>query len=214
MNVRSEDHNVTIRVILVDDHEAVHIAVLSLLREAKNLSVVGQAYCGEDAIILSKLVHPDVILMDVMLPGMSGAQTTKVILSQNPETKIVALSSAHEYQDIKSMMESGAVGYLIKNAIADSLVVTIRAAYYGTTVFSEEAARIIYFMPNRDDFGLTNRELEVLRLIAQGLRDHEAATQLSVSHVTIRFHLKNILAKMGVTTRAGALVLAAKSNLI
>jgi NarL family two-component system response regulator LiaR len=214
MKTQAKEHPPIIRVVLVDDHEAVLNAIAALLRTAHDLRLVGQAFSGEDAVTLCGLVRPDVILMDVILPRMSGVESTRAILDQNPGAKIVALSSANEYADIKNMMESGAVGYLIKDAIADSLLDTIRAAYHGTTVFSEQAAKTMYASAISADFGLTARELEVLRLMAQGSSDQEAAGQLGISHFTIRYHIKNILAKMEVTTRAEALVMAAKNNLI
>lgn len=207
-------HPPLIRVLLVDDQEPIHHSVAALLRSVEDLSLVGQAYNGEDALTLCERIHPDLVLMDVVMPRMSGAETTRAILNQSPEIKIVALTSAHEHEYVKSMMDSGAVGYLIKHALADSLPDTIRAVYRGMSVFSTEAVSVIRSSRSSDSFDLTDRELEVLRYVAQGLCDHEVADQLCISHFTVRYHIKNILTKMNVTSRAQALVLAAKNRLI
>jgi DNA-binding NarL/FixJ family response regulator len=208
-----------IRVGLIDDHSFVHDAVEARLREADDIALVGTAFDGEGALTLCRRHNPDVLLMDAEMPGLGGVAATRAVLAAFPDVRVLGLSSHEEYDFIRQMMDAGAHGYVIKHMIAEDLLDTIRATAQGNSVLSVEAARTLLYPPTDGeqtptDFGLTERELEVLRLLARGRSNKEAAAQLEVSERTIRFHTNNILAKMNVATRSEALVLAAKHNLV
>jgi NarL family two-component system response regulator LiaR len=206
------------RVALVDDHQNVHDAVSAVLKNVDDIRLVGHAYRGEDAVELTKTAKPDLILMDVVMPGMSGATATKAVLMAYPGTKILVLSSYVDYENIKEMLDSGAVGYLVKDVIAVDLVDTIRHTCRGNSViFSPEVARLVLAPPTVDstpDFGLTEREHQVLKHLAEGQTNGEIAEVLNISQPTVRFHTNNILLKLKVETRSQALILAAKSHLV
>jgi NarL family two-component system response regulator LiaR len=204
----------TIRVILIDDNQDIHDAVAALLRTTDDILLVGQSYSGDDALELCRVTRPDLALMDVVMPGLSGAEATRQLLAYCPSLKVLVLSSFREYEIIKAMLDAGASGYVVKDAIAEELLDTIRAAHSGSAVFSAEVAQTLLAPPKTTDFGLTDREMAVLGLMAEGLNNGQIADRLEISVHTVRFHLKNILAKLGVDSRSAALVLAAKSNLI
>jgi len=203
-----------IRVILIDDAQDIHDAVTIALRQVQDIVLVGEAYRGEDAIQLCEIASPDLALMDMVRPGLSGAEATHALVERFPNVKILAMSSYREYALIRAMLDAGATGYVIKDTISDDLVDIIRAACQGSIVFSPEIGRIILEPRQQKDFGLTERELHVLRLMAQGHYDPEIARLLSVSKRTVRFHVRNILRKMNVETRFQAMVLAGKHNLV
>jgi NarL family two-component system response regulator LiaR len=204
----------TIRVILIDDHQDIHDAVTALLRATDDILLVGQSYHGDDALELCRVTRPDLVLMDVVMPGLGGAEATRHLLAHYPSLKVLVLSSFREYEIIKAMLDAGASGYVVKDAIAEELLDTIRAAHSGSAVFSSEVAQTLLSPPEATDFGLTDREIAVLGLMAEGLNNSQIADRLEISVHTVRFHLKNILAKLGVDNRSAALVLAAKANLI
>jgi NarL family two-component system response regulator LiaR len=153
--------------------------------------------------------------MDVVMPGMNGAETTRMLLEKFPHLRVLALSSYSEYEHIKEMLDSGAIGYLVKDALAEDLISTIHATHAGNMVLSPKIARTILSPPTTSsDFELTERERQVLTLMAQGLTNGQIALLLSISQPTVRFHINNILLKFKVETRSEALVAAAKSHLI
>ncbi len=205
-----------IRVVLVDDHQHIHDVVIRLLKSVDDIHLVGQAYRGDDAVQMCALVKPDIVLMDVVMPGFDGAETARILLERCPGLRILALSSFSEYEYIKEMLDSGAKGYLVKSAIAEDLINTIRATYTGNTVFSPEIARTILSPPpaKESDFDLTSREREVLALMAQGQTNAQIALALNISQPTVRFHFNNILLKFKVDTRSEVLVMAAKYRLV
>ncbi|MFW5748283.1 MAG: response regulator [Chloroflexota bacterium] len=207
-----------IRVLLVDDHPHIHDVVTRLLEAVDDILLVGQAYNGEDALRLCPKIAPDLILMDVVLPGMSGIEATQAVLERVPSVRVLVLSSYNEYEYIRAMLASGATGYLVKDALVDDLIMTIRSTIKGNTVLSPQVARLLIDPPSITDhpphFGLTERELQVLELLAQGYTNAQIAITLNISQPTVRFHLNNSLAKMNVDTRSEALVLAARTGLI
>jgi NarL family two-component system response regulator LiaR len=206
-----------IRVIIVDDNPDIQDAVKILLNDTDDILLVGQAQDGLSAIKLCKMAKPDLVLMDVVMPGMNGAETTRSLMDILPATKILALSSFHEYEHIQSMLTSGAIGYLVKDGLIQDLVATIRSTMQGNTVLSPSAAQSIFLPHAADkqvDFGLTDRELQVLKRMADGLTYNGIAHDLHITAPTVRFHVNNILEKMNVATRSEVLVLAAKNNLV
>jgi DNA-binding NarL/FixJ family response regulator len=143
--------------------------------------------------------------------------TTRALIAQNPGLRVLGLSSFREYEYIKAMLDNGAAGYLVKDALADDLLSTIRAIHQGSVVFSREVAQTLLSPPTGStvpQYGLTDREIEVLQLIAKGLTNVEIATALAITPPTVRFHTNNILYKLRVKTRSEALVLAAKHGLV
>jgi two-component system, NarL family, response regulator LiaR len=206
-----------IRVVLIDDHAHVHQAVITVLNQVQDIALVGHGSNGSEALQLCEELQPDLILMDVVMPGMNGAEATKLVRSQYPDIKILVLSSFQDDQTVYDMLANGAMGYVLKGSLAHDLVDTIRATCSGKLVFSPEIAHVL-FNPIKDEksqaFGLTQRELEILKLMTEGLNNGEIAGKLVISQSTVKFHINNILQKIGVETRAEALVVATKNNLV
>ena len=206
-----------LRVLIVDDHRHVHEIITKIFEKAQDIAVVGQASNGEEAIHACEESHPDVILMDVVMPIMDGLQATKAIHARFPDVKILVLSSFQDHDSVRALLKSGAVGYVTKTALTDELLNVIRITAKGEAVLSPEAMQNLV-NPREEQtiyrFNLTDRELEVLVLLAEGLTNQQSADKLSISQSTLKFHMNNIFQKLGVQTRSEALVLAAKNNLI
>lgn len=204
-----------IRVVLVDDHAQMHRIVRVILGATTDIKLVGQGANGQDGIALCEQYQPDIALMDVVMPLMDGIEATKILHERFPEIKILVLSSYQDHESVYAMLRNGAVGYLIKSSLAEDLTDTIRATFQGKMVFSSEVGVHLMSPPQPAlNFNLTDRELEVLVLLAEGLSNQQSAQKLSISQSTLKFHMSNIFQKLGVQTRSEALVLAAKNNLI
>ncbi|MBP7998842.1 MAG: response regulator transcription factor [Chloroflexi bacterium] len=206
-----------IRVVLIDDHRQLHEIVAAILRTVPDINLVGQGANGNDALNLCQELAPDVVLMDVLMPVMNGIEATRLIHERFPQIKVLVLSSYQDHESVYSMLRNGAVGYLIKGALSQDLVYTIRTTYQGQAVFSPEVASRLINPPPTDTlqrFHLTDRELEVLVLMAEGLTVAQIAQKLFISQSTVKFHTTNILSKLGVQTRSEALIFAAKNNLV
>jgi NarL family two-component system response regulator LiaR len=204
-----------IRVVLVDDHFQIHRIVQGILSATADIQLVGQGANGQEAIALCEQYQPDIILIDVAMPVMDGIEATKVVHERLPEIKILVLSSFQDHESVYAMLRNGAVGYLTKSELAQDLAETIRATFQGKMVFSSEVgAHLMAPSQPAVDFHLTDRELEVLVLLAEGLTNQQSAQKLSISTSTLKYHMNNIYQKLGVQTRSEALVLAAKNNLI
>lgn len=208
----------SIRVLLADDQLRVHEAVILALRGADDIVLVGQAADGDEAVILCGQLLPDLVLMDVLMPGIGGIEATRRIHQRQPQVNILVLSAMQDDTTVRAMLEAGAVGYVLKDSLARDLAATIRATHAGNAVFSQRITdRLLQNSqpaPVSQGFGLTERELEVLKLMAEGLNNGELAARLHISQSTVKFHITNILDKMGVATRPEAIVLAAKNNLV
>jgi len=199
-----------IRVILVDDHAQIHRIVHAILGATTDIKLVGQGANGQEGIALCEQYQPDVALMDVVMPIMDGIEATKVLNERFPATKILVLSSFHDHESVYAMLRNGAVGYLPKDSLAQDLAETIRATFQGKMVFSSEVGAQLVSPPQPVvNFHLTDRELQVLVLMAEGLNVPEMAARLVVSPATAKFHMENICRKLGVRTRSEALVVAA-----
>jgi NarL family two-component system response regulator LiaR len=204
-----------IRVMLVDDHLHVHEAIVETLALSHDITLVAQAGNGLEAITLVNRFQPDLILMDIVMPKMNGIEATKKILAEYPDIKILALSSFQDRESVRAMLENGAVGFVLKDDGSDDLADIIRTAYKGKTVLSTDIMNVIMETPqSKEVFDLTERELEVLRLLAAGSNYGEVATELFISYSTVRFHVNNIITKMGVTSRTEAVALAAKMGIV
>jgi len=204
-----------IRVVLVDDHSQMHGIVQAILGTTSDIELVGQGANGQEGIVLCEQYQPDIVLMDVVMPVMDGIEATRVLHESHPEIRILVLSSFQDHESVYTMLRNGAVGYLTKGSLTQDLADTIRATFQGKMVFSGEVGAHLMTPPQPAvDFHLTDRELEVLVHLAEGLTNQQTAGKLSISQSTLKFHMANIFHKLGVQTRSEALVLAAKNNLI
>ncbi len=206
-----------IRVMLVDDHPMVRKGLSTIMKVFDNLQLVGEADNGAAAIKLCAEVLPDVILMDMVMPGMDGATATRAIRRQFPQVQIIALTSFKEGDMIKNVLEAGAIAYLLKDVSADDLVRAIRAAHAGRATLSPEAAQSLVEAANQPPMpglDLTEREREVLALMVEGLNNTQIAGKMTVSPSTIKSHVSHVLAKLGVASRTEAVTLALRNNMI
>jgi len=206
-----------IRVMLVDDHTMVRRGLATFLKTFDDLQLAGEAESGEAAIQLCAEVLPDVILMDMVMPDMDGAAATRAIRQQFPQVQVIALTSFKEGELVKHALEAGAIGYLLKDVSADELAGAIRAAHAGRVTLSPEAAQALVETSNQPPapgLDLTERELEVLALMVEGLNNTQIAGRLTVSPSTIKSHVSNILAKLGVASRTEAVSLALRNRII
>ena len=204
-----------IRIVLVDDHLQIHRTVQAILRATPDIGLVGQGANGREGIELCEQYRPDIVLMDVVMPVMDGIEATKALHALLPELKILVMSSFQDHESVHTMLQNGALGYITKGSLAEDLANTIRTTFQGKMVLSSEVGVHLLDPPAPAvDFHLTDRELEVLVLLAEGLTNRQSALKLSISQSTLKFHMNNIYQKLGVQTRSEALVLAAKNNLI
>ena len=206
-----------IRVMLVDDHTMVRRGLAAFLKVFDDLQLAGEAESGEAAIQLCAEVLPDVILMDMVMPDMDGAATTRAIRQQFPQVQVIALTSFKEGDLVKNVLEAGAIGYLLKDVSADELHRAIRAAHAGRSTLSPEAAQALVETANQPPtpgLDLTEREREVLAQMIEGWNNTQIAGKLSVSPSTIKSHVSNILAKLGVASRTEAVTLALRNRII
>jgi two-component system, NarL family, response regulator LiaR len=206
-----------IRVMLVDDHTMVRRGLATFLKAFDDLELAGEAENGQDAIQLCAKFQPDVILMDMVMPDMNGATATRTIRQQFPKVQIIALTSFKEEELVKSALEAGAIGYLLKDVSADDLVRAIRAAHAGRATLSAEAAQALVHNANQPPapgLDLTEREREVLGLMIEGLNNTQIAARLTVSPSTIKSHVSNILSKLGVASRTEAVTLALRNRIV
>lgn len=207
----------TIRVMIVDDHELVRSGLKSFLRVYDDLELVGEASSGEMAISLCPQVKPDVVLMDMVMPGMDGVAATRAILERHSQVQVIALTSFQEGSLVEEALQAGAIGYLLKDVAVDELAEAIRSAYAGRSTLAPAAAQALAqaaIQPSEVDFELTERQLQVLALIVEGLSNVEIAERLTISLPTARFHVSTILAKLGASNRAEAAAIAVKYDLI
>jgi NarL family two-component system response regulator LiaR len=206
-----------IRVLIVDDHALVRTGLGAFLQVYDDLDLVGEAESGEEAVRLCEQLRPDVILMDLVLPQMDGATTTRVIRERWPQIQVVALTSFRDEDWVERALQAGAVGYVLKNVPADRLADAIRAAHAGRPTLAPEATEVLVQATRRGpDPGhdLTPREREVLTLLVEGLSNKEIAGRLGVSYSTSAAHVSSILGKLGAANRAEAVAVAIRHELV
>jgi NarL family two-component system response regulator LiaR len=206
-----------IRVVIVDDHELVRGGLETILGLFADIELVGQADSGAAAVKLCAETGPDVVLMDLVLPGgMDGAEATKEVLSICPRAKVLALTSFSDPELIQRVLRAGALGCLLKNVSGKELAEAIRRAHVGTSTLAPEAADALVraiSSPVEARAGLTRRERDVLRLIVEGLTNAEIAERLVVSLSTVKTHVSSIIAKLGASTRTEAAAIAVREHL-
>jgi two-component system, NarL family, response regulator LiaR len=207
-----------IRVLVVDDHRHIHDVITRVLIGLSDISLVGQAANGTEAIRLCEEVHPDLVLMDVVMPVMDGMQATGRIREKYPEIKILVLSSFQDHESVHQLLRGGAVGYITKDALTNDLVNVIRTTMQGKAVFSPNVIEKLISpdaVPHATEkFNLTDRELEILVAMADGLTLQQMALKFSIALTTVKYHSANIFRKLGAQNRSEALVVALKNNLI
>jgi NarL family two-component system response regulator LiaR len=215
--VPNGDGEKRIKVIIVDDHVLVRSGLEVVLSMFDDITLVGQAGDGEEAVRLCGELRPDVVLMDLVLPGMSGVEATRRILDACPETRVVALTSFTEDDLIGDTLRAGAIGYLMKNVTADQLAEAVRSAAAGRSTLAPEAADVLVrsvSAPRPQPDALTAREQEVLKLMADGLTNADIAERLVIGVATVKTHVSSIIAKLGVSTRTEATALAIRRGLV
>ncbi len=208
-----------IKVLLVDDHEMVRIGLAAVLSTEDGMEVVGEASSGAEGIRLAMEYKPDVVLMDLVMEGMDGIETTSRLLKQHPECKVIVLTSFLDDEKIYPVIEAGAFSYLLKTSRAAEIAQAIRAAARGQSILeSQVAAKLMNrfrqtHQESKAHEDLTEREMEVLRLIAEGKSNQEVADALFIGVKTVKFHVTNLLAKLGVEDRTQAAIYAHKHGL-
>jgi len=205
-----------IRVMIVDDHAVVRSGLGAFLSVIPDLELVGEAENGDLAVVRCGHLHPDVILMDLMMPGTDGVTATRLIREKYPQTQVIALTSFQEDELVQNAMSAGAIGYLMKNVSAQELSAAIRAARLGRMTLSPEAAQALVHAARQveETETLTEREQDVLRLMVDGLNNSQIAERLVVSLSTVKYHISNILMKLGVENRVAAVTTAMQKKLV
>lgn len=205
-----------IRIMLVDDHAVVRSGLGAFLSVNPDFELVGEAENGEQAVVRAGLLQPHVILMDLMMPVMDGVAATQAIKKQHPAIQIIALTSFQEDELVQNVLKAGAVGYLMKNVSARELAAAIRAAKDGKMTLSPEAAQALVRASQQaqETVTLTEREQEVLKWMVEGLNNAEIAERLVVSLSTVKYHISNILMKLGVDNRVAAVTMALQKKMV
>ena len=206
----------SIRILLVDDHAVVRSGLSKFLLVNKDLELVGEASDGAEAVQMVSLYGPDVVLMDLMMPGVDGITATREIRQKYPAVKVIALTSFSEQNMVQGALQAGAIGYLQKNVTAAELGNAIRSACAGKMTLSPEAAQVLaqtVAQPQIRGEQLTDRERDVLKCMVDGLNNNEIADKLVISLGTVKFHISNIFRKLGVDSRVEAVKLTIEQKL-
>jgi NarL family two-component system response regulator LiaR len=209
-----------IRVLLVDDHEMVRIGLAAVLETEENIEVVGEAGNGLEGLRLAREYSPDVVLMDLVMDGMDGIETTRRLMEEMPECRVIVLTSFLDDEKMYPVIEAGAFSYLLKTSRASEIADAIRAAARGQSVLESQVASKmmnrfrrppqVASQPHED---LTDREMEVLKLIALGKSNQEIADDLFIGIKTVKYHLTNLFSKLGVEDRTQAAIYAHRNGL-
>ncbi|MCC3377033.1 response regulator transcription factor [Cohnella sp. REN36] len=209
-----------IRVLLVDDHEMVRIGLAAVLGTEEGIEVVGEAGNGMEGLRLAKAYEPEVVLMDLVMEGMDGIETTRRLLEAQPECRVIVLTSFLDDEKMYPVIEAGAFSYLLKTSRASEIADAIRAAARGQSVLESQVASKMMnrfrkpaqaeAQPHEE---LTEREMEVLKLIAQGKSNQEIADELFIGIKTVKYHLTNMFGKLGVEDRTQAAIYAHRNGL-
>ncbi len=211
---------VSIRVLIADDHAIVRSGITALLAQVSDIEVVGEASDGQQAITQAAILRPDVILMDLVMPNVDGIEAIRQIKARQPESRILVLTSFAADDKVFPAIKAGALGYLLKESRPADLIEAIRQVYRGESALHPTIARKVLHEltrpPSRPPTPdpLTEREMDVLRLVAQGLGNQEIAAKLGVSDATVRTHVSNILAKLQLANRIQVALYALREGLV
>jgi len=201
-----------IRVVVADDHSVVREGLAQLLSTAADVELVGAAANGSEAVDVVDRERPDVVLMDLSMPEVDGAEATRRILAADPTARVVVLTSFADDRHILEALQAGAIGYVLKHAEPDELLGAIRAAAAGDAPLDPKAARVLLESKRvRPDQQLSSREVEVLRLVAAGLANKQIARRLGIAERTVKAHLTNIFTRIDVTDRTQAALWAERN---
>ena len=214
-----------IRVVICDDHALFRRGLAMVLSEEEGIAVVGEAEDGEAAVAAAEELAPDVILMDVRMPKLSGIEATKAIAERAPATRIVMLTVSDEEEDLYEAVKAGAAGYLLKEISIEEVAGAVRSVVGGESLITPSmAAKLLTEFSNLSKRAeakqgvptprLTGRELEVLRLVAQGMSNKEIASELYISENTVKNHVRNILEKLHLHSRMEAVVYAVREKIL
>jgi two-component system, NarL family, response regulator LiaR len=207
-----------IRVVVVDDHEMVRKGILSYLETEPGIEIVGEADCGEKAVSLVKDTRPDVVLMDLLMEKGTGIDATREILSFYPECKIIIITSFYDDDQVFPAIEAGAFSYMLKTATAAEVIAAIEKAARGETVIEPKVAnkmmRRLRPQERKPHDELTERELDVLKCIGEGMTNQQISEELFIGVKTVKTHVSNILGKLGLSDRTQAAVYANRNGLI
>ncbi len=206
----------TIRIVIADDHAVVRQGLTMFLTMDDEFEIVGEATNGKEAIQLVEDLQPDIVLMDLLMPTMSGLEAIPIIREQFPDVEIIALTSVLDNGSVVKAVRAGAIGYLLKDTQSDELIRSIKAAANGQVQLSPQAAAMLMQevrAPEGPEM-LTERELDVLRLIAVGKSNREIADELVLGEKTIKTHVSNILSKLNMNSRTQAALYAVKIGLV
>lgn len=208
--------NDLIQVLIADDHFVVRQGLVTLLVPRNGMQVVGEAATGREAVNLARTLQPDVILIDMVMPEMDGPEAITLIKQENPKARILVLTSFGENKQVSLAIQSGASGYLLKNSSPDDLLNAIRSVYQGNLVLPQDlAVKLMQPQPSAPTLDqLTERETDVLRMLALGQSNKEIASNLNISTTTVRSHVSNILMKLGVSNRTQAAMVAQEHHLL
>jgi DNA-binding NarL/FixJ family response regulator len=216
-----------IKLLLADDHAVVRAGTRQLLERQPDFEIVGEAVDGDEAVRLTAELNPDVVVMDVRMPKVSGVEATRRIKASNPEVRVLVLTAHDDDEYVFALLQAGANGYLLKTAEIDELVKAIRAVAAGQSALAPAVVGKVVAQftggkslgdvlphPQEQYSGLTDRELEILRLVGQGFSNKQIGKELFISDRTVQAHLSNIFAKLGVNTRTEAVMYAVRNGWI
>jgi len=209
-----------IKVLIVDDHNLVREGLKAVFDQGDEVQVVGEAGSGDEALELVEKVKPDVVLMDISMPGMNGIQATKLIREKNPDAKIVMLTMLDQEGYVYEAVKAGATGYMLKNTSSDDLVHAIQTVYEGKALLHPDATgqllkEFVSLADNKaKDYGLSSREMEVLGLLSQGNTNKEIAKALWISEQTVKTHVAHIFDKLGTSDRTETVATALRNGLV
>jgi DNA-binding NarL/FixJ family response regulator len=202
----------SIRILIVDDHPIMRVGINALLASSKEMEVIAQAGSGEEAVKLHAQYSPDITLMDLRLPGISGVETIRSIRSQSSKARFIVLTTYDGDEDIYQAMEAGASGYLVKGMPQDMLVNAIKKVHAGGRYLPPPVSQAL--TSRTRDSNLSNREREVLRLLANGKSNREIAVDLGITEATVKCHVSVILMRLNASDRTQAVVTALQRGLI
>jgi DNA-binding NarL/FixJ family response regulator len=206
-----------VRVLIVDDQDIIRVGLSLVIEEFDDIQLIGSAANGMEALQLCKTLKPDVVLLDLLMPGMDGITTISNIRTVYPKARIVVLTSSDDERLIQRALHAGALSYLVKNVTVPALIDAIRAATQGKSTLAQEATQVLIGViqgPPAVGHDLSQRELETLKWMIRGLKNHEIAKQMMVSTSTVKKHVSSILNKLGVSNRLEAVTLALQQHIL